>query len=87
MRLVDAHVLENNLRFSSAMRSDEGLVYVPYIDVKKNIDNVPTIPAIPVEWLNERHSKACGEGDTDMMDAITVLCNEYHVWQKEQEAR
>ena len=50
-------------------------------------DIAPTIDAIPVEWLNERHRKACGEADTDLMDAITVLCNEYHVWQKEQGVR
>jgi hypothetical protein len=47
----------------------------------------PTIDAIPMEWLNERHRKCCKEWDTHLMDAITVLCNEYHVWQKEQEAR
>lgn len=51
------------------------------------IESIPTIDAIPVEWLNERHRKCCEEGDTDLMDAITVLCNEYHVWQKEQEAQ
>ena len=51
------------------------------------ICEMPTIDAIPVEWLNERHRKCCEEGDTDLMDAITVLCNEYHVWQKEQEAQ
>lgn len=48
---------------------------------------VPTVDAIPVEWLNERHRKCCEDVDTDLMDAITVLCNEYHVWQKEQGAR
>lgn len=57
--------------------SDED--FVAHVDGKKD--------AIPVEWLNERHRKCCEEGDTDLMDAITVLCNEYHVWQKEQEAR
>lgn len=53
----------------------------------EDIHNAPTIDAVPVKWLNERHRKCCEEGDTDLMDAITVLCNEYHVWQKEQEAK
>ena len=44
------------------------------------------IDAIPVEWLKERHRKCCEDADTDLMDAITVLLNEYHVQQKEQEA-
>lgn len=56
-------------------------------DIKALISVMPAVDAIPVEWLNERHRKCCEEGDTDLMDAITVLCNEYHVWQKEQEAR
>lgn len=50
-------------------------------------DIAPTIDAIPVEWLNKRLLRECVEGDTDMIGAIIVLCNEYHVWHKEQEAR
>ena len=61
---------------------DDGVDYVA-----QKIDNAQTVDAIPVEWLNERHRKCCEDVDTDLMDAITVLCNEYHVWQKEQEAR
>ena len=55
--------------------------------IKAKIMKQPAVDAIPVEWLNERHRKCCEEGDTDLLDAITVLCNEYHVWQKEQGAR
>ena len=43
------------------------------------------VDAIPVEWLSERHRKCCEDGDTDLMDAITVLINEYHIWQERQE--
>ena len=43
------------------------------------------VEAVPVEWLKERHRKCCEDADTDLIDAITVLLNEYHVQQKEQE--
>jgi hypothetical protein len=77
VRLIDADALRQELLYI------EDIPTVTEFD----IDNAPTIDAIPVEWLNERHRKCCEEGDTDLMDAITVLCNEYHVWQKEQEAQ
>ena len=43
------------------------------------------VEAIPIKWLNERHRKCCEDGDTDLMDAITVLINEYRVWRDGQE--
>lgn len=44
-------------------------------------DSLPEIvEAIPIKWLNERHRKCCEDGDTELMDAITVLINEYRVW-------
>jgi hypothetical protein len=88
VRLIDGDAL--------CMRIEEEFDGVCVYDVSGNeaarefcdiVDVAPTIDAIPVEWLNERHRKCCEEGDTDLMDAITVLCNEYHVWQKEQEAQ
>jgi hypothetical protein len=77
MRLIDADALPIVTRGKNNHRQY----------VFADITDAPTIDAIPVEWLNERHRKCCEEGDTDLMDAITVLCNEYHVWQKEQEAQ
>lgn len=64
-----------------------GAEHIVVHHARRLVEDAPTIDAIPVEWLNERHRKACGEADTDLMDAITVLCNEYHVWQKEQGVR
>ena len=82
MRLIDADALNKELQQRVGSHTDDKLY-----EVNLCIINAPTIDAIPVEWLNERHRKCCEEGDTDLMDAITVLCNEYHVWQNEQEAR
>lgn len=49
-------------------------------------DSLPEIvEAIPIKWLNERHRKCCEDGDTDLMDAITVLISEYRVWRDGQE--
>lgn len=73
--------------WASHFLNDAGEPSTEWYCVEDMIDNAPTVDAIPVEWLNERHRKCCEEGDTDLMDAITVLCNEYHVWQKEQEAQ
>lgn len=48
-------------------------------DAIAQVDDAPTVDAIPVEWLTERHRKACEEADTEMMDAITRLVNEYYL--------
>jgi hypothetical protein len=82
VRLIDADAL---LKRKGCVYDSEG--HVLFAVGTGDIVHAPTIDAIPVEWLNERHRKCCEEGDTDLMDAITVLCNEYHVWQKEQEAQ
>ena len=81
-RLVDADALLNTHKLEQAtIGKDWGVD-----DLAAAIEVAPTVDAIPVEWLNERHRRCCEEADTDMMDVITMLCNEYHVWQKEQEA-
>lgn len=87
MRLTDVDKL---LELVDCMKHIHGIGLEPVVavgTVRDLITGAPTIDAIPVEWLNKRHRKCCEDGDTDLMDAITVLCNEYHVWQKEQEAR
>jgi hypothetical protein len=85
MRAIDADKLYDQVE--ARYRQSSGEEHRAEMALLDAICDSPTIDAIPVEWLNERHRKCCEEGDTDLMDAITVLCNEYHVWQKEQEAR
>lgn len=88
MRFVDADALKERFgeRPYNWTDSPEEIQEVLDWDIAmSNIDEAPTIDAIPIEWLSERHRKCCEEADTDLMDAITVLCNEYHVWQKKQE--
>ena len=41
-RLIDVSNLEN-MRFSSGMHGDDGLLYVPFVEVAKAIFNAPTI--------------------------------------------
>ena len=48
MRLIDADVLKDNMRFRGAMIDDNHLMYVPWADVSKSIDNAPTVDAVPV---------------------------------------
>lgn len=79
MRLIDADAILYTHRIEQeAIGKDWGVD-----DLATAIMVAETVDAIPVEWLNERHRRCCEEADTDLMDAITVLCNEYHVWQKE----
>ena len=46
MRLIDADAIE--LRYSFGMVSNEGIVCIPMKDVRKSIDEMPTIDAVPV---------------------------------------
>ena len=85
LRLIDAECFECiGFHTTGEQRYDDGFAD-GVMFISEMIDSAPTINAIPIEWLNERHRKCCEEADTDLMDAITVLCNEYHVWQKKQE--
>lgn len=46
----------------------------------EDVQNAPTVDAIPVAWLEELHRKACGEeaADTDLMDLLTNIINIWH---------
>ena len=51
---------------------------------KEAIENIPTVDAIPVEWLTERKHWAAIDGDYWAENIIRYLLK---AWQKEQEAR
>ena len=57
-------------------------------DCLEDVQNAPTIDAIPVEWLNQKYAENEPGEDKDydhfLWDAIAYILTE---WQKEQEAR
>ena len=71
------------------MKSEDGAIQlghspVRFLDVKRVIESVPTIPAIPVEWIVEYAGEADYSGRADIAVILEMLLD---VWQKEQEAR
>ena len=86
MRMIDKDALEEAVQGAINIMESKGISMISASVPLAIIKGAPTIDAIPVKWLNERRRKACGEADTGIMDAITVLCNEYHLcnlWHKE----
>lgn len=45
-----------NMKFSRGL-SEDGLLYVPFWDVNRNIMNLPAVEAIPIEWIEEYMDK------------------------------
>lgn len=79
MRQIDADALKDNM-FGYAppeMTWDRS-------DIEHKIDEMPTIDAIPVEWLRERKHWATIDGDYWAENIIRCLLED---WQKEQEVR
>ena len=50
----------------------------------EDIDNAPTIDAIPVEWLEEQADLVRSKWDYDTCEGIRIVLKE---WQEEQGAR
>ena len=48
------------------------------------VEDAPTVPDIPVEWLEELADYARSEWDYDTCEGIRIVLE---AWQKEQEAR
>ena len=95
-RLIDANeykrLIDEQLRFYQPKESSP--FHNKILELQREIlDSMPTIPAIPVEWLMQRQDEAyravyyCGgnvEKNAEIMGAIrTVL----ELWQKEQEGQ
>lgn len=78
MRLIDADALEQK-----RMRIDD---YFAVLEL--DIDNAPTIDAIPVEWLKEHVDGDIrdSDGNTFGRRRITVV-EALSMWRKEQEAQ
>lgn len=75
MRFIDADALKQE-----CMYIDD----IPAV-TERDIDNAPTIAAIPVEWLQRKRKEALQEGmRPDEVEAVEMVL---WMWQKEQEAR
>lgn len=79
-RLIDADALKEEVEFQQEHMWPEDLSFC----IPGMIDNAPTIPAIPVEWLEDRELDYRTTGDKLMSDAFAVVIDD---WQKGQEAR
>ena len=77
-RQIDADALKDNMFHYAApeMVWDRG-------DIEHKINEMPTISAIPVEWMEDKELDYRTIGDKMFSDAFAVVIGE---WQKEQEA-
>lgn len=87
MRLIDADALKEEVEFhptsvSVCMTVEEarGQTYFKNRCLE-DIDNAPTIEAIPVEWLEKFCTDDIAEGQRETIEWMLG------VWQREQEAR
>ena len=90
VRLIDADALKEEIEFHptsvsvcATVAEARGQTYFKNRCLE-DIDNAPTIDAIPVEWLTQRMIRADDESDFEMRECICILADE---WEKEQEAR
>ena len=82
MRLIDADALKQG--FESSDFDDDPFENVD--NACRIVNSYPTIPAIPVEWLQEKIKEHTDrEGWQDYLANSFGLCIEE--WQKEQEVR
>ena len=100
MRLIDKDALKETIEFhptsvSVCMTVAEAKGQTEFKNrCLDDIDNAPTIPAIPLEWLEKRrknlilaaivHSTVYGDNSVELCHAVNVVLD---MWQKEQEAR
>ena len=78
-RLIDAYALKDNMFYYAApeMMWDRG-------DIEHKIDEMPTIDAIPMDWMDAQiHGYASRLQSTELKALLIVK----RLWEKEQEAR
>lgn len=87
MRLIDVDALRVKM-YDEAFETDtdeqrwDSGCWIRYRMFERNVDDAPTIDAIPVEWLEEHDS----EGNEYGRRYITVV-EALSMWRKEQEER
>ena len=89
MRLIDADAIQYTHAIARSI--EDGHNWNELCVTKDDIDAAPTVPAIPVEWLEWRIAHAEREGFgavVSMMRTVRDWWNDQQdVWQREQEAR
>ena len=84
MRLIDADALKQG--FESSDFDDDPFENVD--NACRIVNSYPTIPAIPVEWLQRRRDiylKAYHAGHESELHTAAILNDTLKAWQKEQE--
>ena len=76
-RLIDADALKETVRKKYKDLPSR-------CEINELVNAAPTIPAIPVEWLEDKELYYRTTGDKLFSDAFAVVIGE---WPKEQEAR
>lgn len=74
-RLIDADALKDNMFNYAApeMVWDRG-------DIEHKINEMPTVDAIPVEWLKYMQQESLSENDRTMVGAIEAIFIEWHIY-------
>lgn len=93
--MIDADALMERIKSRYCVRCDNynGIMCraCPTDDALCMIDESPTIPAIPVEWLEEQRDKrraaAAAHSNISSMTVLEAINVVLELWQKEQEAR
>ena len=90
MRLIDADALKEEIEFHPTSVSvcmtvaeAKGQTYFKNRCLE-DIDNAPTIPAIPIDWMD---AQIRGYASALMSTELHALLVVKQMWQKEQEAR
>lgn len=95
MRLIDGDALKEEIEFHPTSVSVCATVEQARGETKfklrclEDIDNAPTIDAIPVKWLIEQRGRNDPKSVMDMEMAFTTICIDgvLALWRKEREAR
>ena len=80
MRLIDADALKDNMFHYAApeMVWDRG-------DIEHKINEMPTVEAIPIEWLKQKYKENDPDGGNEDYDYYLWECSDYimAVWNEE----
>lgn len=94
MRLIDADALYNGAMkeeyFGFKAHDEDGRESFAYSCAMQRLAEAPTVPAIPVEWLQRRRDiylKAYHAGHESEIHTAAILNDTLMAWQKEQEAK
>ena len=83
IRLIDANAMYK--RFCVEKKGLDGIY--DSTDLPDMLGGMPTIYAIPIDWLEQRYFETSYHGAEPDIDLNYAFCTVMNEWQKEQEAR